>query len=105
MTRKSHPEVSIGRIYKPIGAKVQAARNWQRYNQNSDGETGLKFEEGVDAYVPIVGSVRSTWSYNRKIEINHVQYGITHTQEFADNAVLQVSEQSFVEGGTQMYSL
>ena len=54
------PKVSIGgRIYKPYwGEGSNRARNWQRYNQNCTGENGLKFEEGVDAYVPVVGTVK-----------------------------------------------
>jgi len=105
MTRESPtPKVSIGgRIYKPYwGEGSNRARNWQRYNQNSDSETGLKFEEGVDAYVPIVGSVREVLGVTiAKLKSTMCNMGSLTLKEFADNAVLtRISEQSFVEGGT-----
>ncbi|MFP4418541.1 MAG: IMP dehydrogenase, partial [Chitinispirillaceae bacterium] len=56
MTNESPtPRVSInGRVFKPYwGEGSNRARNWQRYNTLGE----MKFEEGVDAYVPIVGSV------------------------------------------------
>jgi len=58
MTNESPtPKVSMGgRMYKPYwGEGSNRARNWQRYNMGSGA--GMKFEEGVDAYVPVVGSL------------------------------------------------
>ena len=98
------PRVSIGgRMYKPYwGEGSNRARNWQRYNQAGDGESGLKFEEGVDAYVPIVGSVKEVLSVTvTKLKSTMCNMGSLTLREFSDNAVLtRISEQSFVEGGT-----
>ena len=38
------------------GEGSNRARNWQRYDQG--GEESLKFEEGVDSYVPYAGSLK-----------------------------------------------
>ncbi|MFP4162495.1 MAG: IMP dehydrogenase [Chitinispirillaceae bacterium] len=97
------PRVSIGgRIYKPYwGEGSNRARNWQRYNQGESGG-GLKFEEGVDAYVPVVGSVREVLGVTTsKLKSTMCNMGSLTVKEFADNAVLtRISEQSFVESGT-----
>lgn len=101
-TESPTPKVSIGaRMYKPYwGEGSNRARNWQRYNQN--GETGLKFEEGVDAYVPIVGSVKEVLDISlAKVKSTMCNMGSLTLKEFSENAVLtRISEQSFVEGGT-----
>ena len=98
------PKVSIGgRIYKPYwGEGSNRARNWQRYNQAAEGDSGMKFEEGVDAYVPVVGSVKEVMSVTMaKLKSTMCNMGSVTLKEFADNAVLtRISEQSFVEGGT-----
>jgi IMP dehydrogenase len=98
------PKVSIGgRIYKPYwGEGSNRARNWQRYNQSSETEGGLKFEEGVDAYVPIVGSLREVVGVTTaKLKSTMCNTGALTLKEFTDTAILtRISEQSFVEGGT-----
>ncbi|MDG5813667.1 IMP dehydrogenase [Chitinispirillales bacterium ANBcel5] len=95
------PRVSIGgRIYKPYwGEGSNRARNWQRY---SESESGLKFEEGVDAYVPVVGSVKEVLGVTvSKIRSTMCNMGSLTLKEFSENSVLtRISEQSFVEGGT-----
>jgi IMP dehydrogenase len=97
------PKVSMGgRVYKPYwGEGSNRARNWQRYNQSGDSDS-LKFEEGVDAYVPIVGSVKEVLSVTTsKLKSTMCNMGSLTLREFAENAVLtRISEQSFVEGGT-----
>jgi IMP dehydrogenase len=97
------PRVSIGgRVYKPYwGEGSNRARNWQRYSQGG-GESGLKFEEGVDAYVPVVGNVKDVLDLTvSKIKAVMCNTGSLTVKEFSDNAVLtRISEQSFVEGGT-----
>ncbi len=94
------PRVSIGaRIYKPYwGEGSNRARNWQRYNQSGE----WKFEEGIDAYVPIVGSVNDVLGVTiAKLRSTMCNMGSATLREFARNAVLtRISEQSFVEGGT-----
>jgi IMP dehydrogenase len=104
MTNESPtPRVSIsGRVYKPYwGEGSNRARNWQRY-ANDAGDAGLKFEEGVDAYVPVVGSVKDAIDVTvSKLKATMCNMGSLTVKEFADNAVLtRISEQSFVEGGT-----
>ena len=97
------PRVSIGgRVYKPYwGEGSNRARNWQRYNQGGN-DAGLKFEEGVDAYVPVVGNVKDVLDLTvSKIKAVMCNMGSLTVKEFADNAVLtRISEQSFIEGGT-----
>ncbi len=103
MTNESPtPKVSMnGRIYKPYwGEGSNRARNWQRYN--NAGEDYLKFEEGVDAYVPVVGSVNDALNVTlAKLKSTLCNNGSLTLQEFANNSVLtRISEQSFVESGT-----
>ncbi|MBN1983235.1 MAG: IMP dehydrogenase [Chitinivibrionales bacterium] len=104
MTNESPtPKVSMnGRLYKPYwGEGSNRARNWQRYNENTK-ETVLKFEEGVDAYVPVVGSVSDVLNVTiAKLKATMCNIGALTLQEFSEKAVLtRISEQSFIEGGT-----
>lgn len=103
MTNESPtPRVSIsGRMYKPYwGEGSNRARNWQRYLET--GESHLKFEEGVDAYVPIIGSVKEVTAVTlAKLRSTMCNCGSLTLREFSENAILtRISEQSFVEGGT-----
>ena len=105
MTNESPtPRVSIGgRVYKPYwGEGSNRARNWQRYSTGGANDAGLKFEEGVDAYVPVVGDVKDVLDVTvSKIKATMCNMGSLTVKEFADNAVLtRISEQSFIEGGT-----
>ncbi|HIG42095.1 MAG: IMP dehydrogenase [bacterium] len=104
MTEESPtPKTSInGQIYKPYwGEGTVRAQNWQRYDDGMNSRK-LVFEEGVDAYVPLVGplaDVLSTTLY--KLRGTMVNVGSDTLSEFRDRAVLTlVSEQSVVEGGT-----
>lgn len=99
------PRVAIGgRMYKPYwGEGSNRARNWQRYqNELGDVETAGKFEEGIDAYVPVLGSLREVMAVTiAKLKSTMCNMGALTLREFADTAVLtRISEQSFVEGGT-----
>jgi IMP dehydrogenase len=98
------PRVAIGgRMYKPYwGEGSNRARNWQRYQNDLDTGAGQKFEEGVDAYVPVLGSVREIMEVTvAKLKSTMCNLGSLSLSEFAQNAVLtRISEQSFVEGGT-----
>ena len=103
MTNESPtPKVSLnGRMYKPYwGEGSNRARNWQRYN--SGGESSLKFEEGVDAYVPIVGSVSDVLDVTvSKLKSTMCNMGSITLTEFTTKAVLtRISQQTFIEGGT-----
>jgi len=103
MTNESPtPKVSIGgRLYKPYwGEGSNRARNWQRYSMG-DGRD-MKFEEGIDAYVPVNGSLSDILEVTiAKLKSTMCNSGAITLQEFRDNAVLtRVSQQSFAEGGT-----
>ncbi len=104
MTEESPtPKTTInGQMYKPYwGEGTHRAQNWQRY---SDGMSSRKmmFEEGVDAYVPLVGplsEVLETTLY--KIRSTMVNVGADSLNDFRQGAILtRVSEQSVVEAGT-----
>ncbi|HKP97133.1 MAG TPA: IMP dehydrogenase [Fibrobacteria bacterium] len=97
------PKVSIkGRIYKPYwGEGSNRARNWQRY-VDDQAAARLHFEEGVDGYVPVVGSVNEVLGLTlEKMRATMCNLGSKTLAEFTRNAVLTlVSEQSIEEGGT-----
>lgn len=104
MTEESPtPKTSInGQVYKPYwGEGTRRAQNWQRYSDDM-GARDLVFEEGVDAYVPLVGpasEVLNTTLY--KLRSTMVNVGADSLAEFREQAVLTlVSEQSVVEAGT-----
>jgi IMP dehydrogenase len=103
MTNESPtPKVSMGgRMYKPYwGEGSNRARNWQRYTMGSG--SGMKFEEGVDAYVPVVGSLSDILDVTlAKLKSTMCNSGAVTLEQFTDNAILtRVSQQSFSEGGT-----
>lgn len=90
-----------GGLYKPYwGEGSNRARNWQRYGDS--GTKRLKFEEGVDGYIPIAGSLKEVVDKTRaKLAATMVNCGAQSLAEFREQAVLtRVSEQTFIEGGT-----
>ena len=97
------PKTSInGQMYKPYWAEgTRRAQNWQRYGDGMSAREML-FEEGVDAYVPLVGSlaeVLETTLY--KLRSTMINVGADSLAEFREQAVLTlVSEQSVSEAGT-----
>ncbi len=104
MTEESPtPKTSInGQMYKPYwGEGTRRAQNWQRYS-GDDSSREMVFEEGVDAYVPLVGTVAEvlrTTLY--KLRSAMVNVGADSLPEFTEQATLTlVSEQSVVEAGT-----
>lgn len=104
MTEESPtPKTSInGQIYKPYwGEGTRRAQNWQRYSDDM-GTRDLVFEEGVDAYVPLVGPVSEVLDTTLyKLRSTMVNVGADSLAEFREQSVLTlVSEQSVVEGGT-----
>ena len=103
MTEESPtPKTSInGQIYKPYwGEGTLRAQNWQRYADAMHTREML-FEEGVDAYVPLVGTVAEALETTLfKLRSTMVNLGADSLAEFRDRALLTlVSEQSIVEGG------
>jgi len=104
MTEESPtPRTSInGQIYKPYwGEGTNRAQNWQRYDDAMSSRV-MMFEEGVDAYVPLVGSVADVMATTLyKLKSTMVNVGADSLSDFRDNAILTlVSEQSVVEAGT-----
>jgi IMP dehydrogenase len=97
------PKVSLnGRMFKPYwGEGSNRARNWQRYSNESTID-GWKFEEGVDAYVPVVGSVSEVIDVTlAKLKSTMCNNGSLTLREFNEKAILtRISQQSFIEGGT-----
>ena len=103
MTEESPtPKTSInGQMYKPYwGEGTHRAQNWQRY---ADGMSSreLVFEEGVDAWVPLVGTVADVLKTTlHKLRSAMVNVGADTLSDFRERAVLTlVSEQSVVEAG------
>ena len=75
------------------------ARNWQRYDLG--GDAGLKFEEGVDSYVPYAGSLHDNVQMSLgKVKSTMCNCGALNIADFHKNAKLTlVSAVSIVEGG------
>lgn len=96
-------KVSInGQMYKPYwGEGTARAQNWQRYSEGMSSRK-MVFEEGVDAFVPLVGSVSEVLETTlHKLKSTMMNLGSDDLAQFRDQAVItQVSEQSIVEAGT-----
>ena len=97
------PKTSInGQMYKPYwGEGTRRAQNWQRYTDGMNSRQ-MVFEEGVDAYVPLVGPVAEILETSLyKLRSTMVNVGADSLSEFREQAILtMVSEQSVVEAGT-----
>jgi len=81
------------------GEGSNRARNWQRYDLGGDPK--MKFEEGVDSYVPYAGPLHDnvTMSLN-KVKSTMCNCGVLSIAELQKNAKLTlVSATSIVEGG------
>ena len=89
-----------GTYYKEYwGEGSNRARNWQRYDLGGDAR--LKFEEGVDSYVPYAGSLKENVSVTlAKVKSTMCNCGALSISELQKNAKLTlVSSTSIVEGG------
>ncbi len=75
------------------------ARNWQRYDLG--GDEGLKFEEGVDSYVPYAGHLRDNLNISLdKVRSTMCNCGVKSIKQLQKEAKLTlVSATSIVEGG------
>jgi IMP dehydrogenase len=88
-------------LFKPYwGEGSNRARNWERYSE--EDSSGLHFEEGIDGYVPVTGTVKEALNITlEKLRSTMCNLGSLTLREFADRAILTlVSGQSIVEGGT-----
>ena len=81
------------------GEGSNRARNWQRYDLG--GGSKLKFEEGVDSYVPYAGPLKDNVQKTlAKIKSTMCNCGALSIKELQDKAKLTlVSSTSIVEGG------
>ena len=81
------------------GEGSNRAKNWQRYDMG--GTEGMKFEEGVDSYVPYAGKMKD----NLKVTLGKMiatmcSCGSTTIQHLQQQAkITLVSSTSIVEGG------
>jgi IMP dehydrogenase len=78
------------------GEGSQRARNWSRYNHETDAPV---FEEGVDGYVPYAGSVYDTVAMTlTKLKATLSSCGANNLHSFHEEAILvPVSQQSFLQ--------
>lgn len=81
------------------GEGSNRARNWQRYDLGGDAK--LKFEEGVDSYVPYAGTLKDNVGVTlNKIRSTMCNCGALSIPELQQKARLTlVSATSIVEGG------
>ncbi|MGQ8337892.1 IMP dehydrogenase [Sunxiuqinia sp. A32] len=81
------------------GEGSNRARNWQRYDMG--GSENLKFEEGVDSYVPYAGKLKDNLDITiGKMKSTMCSCGATSIQQLKDEAkITLVSATSIVEGG------
>ncbi|MDC0584519.1 IMP dehydrogenase [Bacteroidales bacterium] len=81
------------------GEGSNRARNWQRYD--AGGDEGLKFEEGVDSYVPYAGKLKDNLDVTvGKMKSTMCSCGSLSVGELQREAkVTLVSATSIVEGG------
>lgn len=81
------------------GEGSNRARNWQRYDMG--GSENLKFEEGVDSFVPYAGKLRDNLDITLgKIKSTMSSCGVMSVNDLKENArITLVSSTSIIEGG------
>ena len=81
------------------GEGSNRARNWQRYDMGSSD--GLKFEEGVDSYVPYAGKLKDNLDITLgKVKSTMCSCGSLSVAELQKRAkITLVSATSIIEGG------
>ncbi len=81
------------------GEGSNRARNWQRYDMG--GTTNLKFEEGVDSFVPYAGKLKDNLELTLgKIKSTMCSCGVTTLSDLKTAAkITLVSSTSIIEGG------
>ena len=81
------------------GEGSNRAKNWQRYDMG--GAAALKFEEGVDSYVPYAGKMKDNLALTLgKIRATMCSCGSLSIKELQQNAkITVVSSTSIIEGG------
>ncbi len=81
------------------GEGSNRARNWQRYDVG--GNEALKFEEGVDSYVPYAGKLKDNLDVTlEKIKSTMCSCGVISISQLQELAkITLVSSTSIIEGG------
>jgi IMP dehydrogenase len=81
------------------GEGSNRARNWQRYDMG--GSENLKFEEGVDSFVPYAGKLKDNLEITLgKIKSTLSSCGVFNLDDLKQNAkITLVSSTSIIEGG------
>jgi IMP dehydrogenase len=81
------------------GEGSNRARNWERYDMG--GSNNLKFEEGVDSYVPYAGKLKDNLEITLgKIKSTMCSCGVTTISDLKSKArITLVSSTSIIEGG------
>jgi IMP dehydrogenase len=81
------------------GEGSNRARNWQRYD--AGGSEGLKFEEGVDSFVPYAGKLKDNLDITLgKIRSTMSSCGVISIPDLQENGkITLVSSTSIIEGG------
>ena len=81
------------------GEGSNRARNWQRYDMG--GSENLKFEEGVDSYVPYAGKLRDNLDITiGKIRSTMCSCGVSSLEALRNDVkITLVSSTSIIEGG------
>ncbi len=81
------------------GEGSNRARNWQRYDMG--GSDSLKFEEGVDSYVPYAGKLKDNLEITLgKMKSTMCSCGVTSIKQLKEEGkITLVSATSIVEGG------
>ena len=94
-------KLKIGNSYvkEYWGEGSNRARNWQRYDMG--GNESLKFEEGVDSYVPYAGKLKDNLDITLgKIISTMCSCGALSLPDLEKNAkITLVSSTSIIEGG------
>lgn len=91
-----------GNIVKEYwGEGSNRAKNWQRYDTGGVANTTMKFEEGVDSYVPYAGPMKENLEQTlSKIRSTMSSCGTSSLKDLRENAkITLVSATSIVEGG------
>ncbi len=83
------------------GEGSNRARNWQRYDLGDNGSEHLKFEEGVDSYVPYAGKLKDNLDLTLGImKSTMCSCGSTSIKELQEKVkITLVSSTSIIEGG------
>ncbi len=81
------------------GEGSNRARNWQRYDLG--GNANMKFEEGVDSYVPYAGKLKDNLDVTlNKIRATMSSCGAKSIRQLQETArIVLVSSTSLIEGG------